>query len=192
MINLVILKEKFKAKGVISASPEMQEVLNLAGRVAPSKASVLIRGESGAGKEVVARVVHNASPRKDAPFVAFNVGALSPNLIESELFGHEKGAFTGADRARDGRFVQADTGTLFIDEIGDIPLNAQVKLLSTLETRQIEKVGSLKAVSVDFRLVAATNKDLKGMIEREEFRNDLFYRLNPISSNKYSGFLPNG
>ena len=177
------LKDKYSFKGVIAASRKMQEVLNIAGRVAVSKASVLIRGESGTGKEVIARAIHFASPRKDKPFIAFNVAALSPTLIESELFGHEKGAFTGADRAHPGRFVQAHEGTLFIDEIGDIPVELQAKLLRVLQENVVDPLGSTKPVAVDIRIVAATNKDLEKMISENTFREDLYYRLNvvPIS-----------
>jgi DNA-binding NtrC family response regulator len=177
------LKERFKAKGVVSASPQMQEVLNLAGRVAMSMASVLIRGESGTGKEVIARTIHYASPRKDAPFIAFNAAALSPTLIESELFGHEKGAFTGADRTREGRFVQANNGTLFIDEIGDIPVELQTKFLRVLQENYVERLGGNKQIKVDIRIIAATNKDMESMLKKRTFREDLFYRLNVVSLN---------
>ncbi|MCP4726415.1 MAG: sigma-54-dependent Fis family transcriptional regulator [bacterium] len=177
------LKDKYSFKGVIASSRKMQEVLNIAGRVAASKASVLIRGESGTGKEVIGRAIHFASPRKDKSFIAFNVAALSPTLIESELFGHEKGAFTGADRARPGRFVQAHGGTLFIDEIGDIPVELQAKLLRVLQENVVDPLGSTKPVNVDIRIIAATNKDLEKMISENTFREDLYYRLNvvPIS-----------
>ena len=175
------LKERYTAKGVVAADSMMQEVLNLSSRVAPSKASVLIRGESGVGKEVIARVIHYASPRKEAPFVAFNVAALSPTLIESELFGHQKGAFTGADRAHQGRFVQAHTGTLFIDEIGDIPIELQTKFLRVLQENTIEPLGSSKAIPIDIRVIAATNKDIEAMIKKGLFREDLYYRLNVVT-----------
>ncbi len=175
------LQERFTAKGMVAASPKMQEVLNLAGRVASSKASVLIRGESGTGKEVIARTIHYASPRRDKPFVAFNAAALSPTLIESELFGHEKGAFTGADRARDGRFVQANGGTLFIDEIGDIPVELQTKFLRVLQENYVERLGGHQTIPIDIRIVAATNKDLETMMKNGSFREDLFYRLNVVS-----------
>ena len=175
------VKENFTVKGVVASSGKMQEVLNIAGRVASSKASVLIRGESGTGKEVIAKTIHFASPRKNSPFIAFNAAALSPNLIESELFGHEKGAFTGADRYRHGRFVQADKGTLFIDEIGDIPVELQTKFLRVLQENFVEPIGSSNPVQVDIRIIAATNKDLQSMIKEGKFREDLFYRLNVIS-----------
>jgi len=175
------LKERFTAKGIVAVSAKMQEVLNIAGRVAPSKASVLIRGESGTGKEVIARAVHYASPRKEAPFIAFNVAALSPTLIESELFGHEKGSFTGADRARKGRFLQADQGTLFIDEIGDIPVELQAKFLRVLQENYVEPIGSSAQTPVNIRVIAATNKDLESMMKKGTFREDLYYRLNVVS-----------
>lgn len=175
------LSERFTAKGVIAKSPKMQEVLNIAGRAALSKATVLIRGESGTGKEVIARVIHHASPRKDAPFIAFNVGALAPTLIEDELFGHEKGAFTGADRQRDGRFVQANNGTLFIDEIGDIPIGLQTKFLRVLQESIVERLGSHLSIQTDMRIIAATNKNLEAMIRDSSFREDLYYRLNVVT-----------
>lgn len=175
------LNERFTVKGVVANSPKMQEVLNTAGRAAPSKATVLIRGESGTGKEVIARVIHHTSPRKDAPFIAFNVGALAPTLIEDELFGHEKGAFTGADRQRDGRFIQANTGTLFIDEIGDIPIELQTKFLRVLQENGIERLGSHLTIPIDVRIIAATNKNLEAMIRIGSFREDLYYRLNVVS-----------
>lgn len=177
------LFERFSFKGVIASSPKMQEVLNIAGRVAESKASVLIRGESGTGKEVIAKAIHYASPRKNAPFIAFNVAALSPALIENELFGHEKGAFTGADRQRHGRFVQAHGGTLFIDEIGDIPVELQAKLLRVLQENVVDPLGGTKQVKVDIRVIAATNKDLEEMMKDGSFRKDLYYRLNVVSLN---------
>ncbi|HFE64898.1 MAG TPA: sigma-54-dependent Fis family transcriptional regulator [Caldithrix sp.] len=177
------LREKFKFDAIISQSGEMEETLNLAGRVAPSKASVLIRGESGTGKELIARAIHFASPRRDKPFVVVNIAALSENLIESELFGHEKGAFTGASQQRAGRFEQADGGTLFIDEVGDIPLTAQVKLLRAIQFGQFERLGGNKAIEVDVRIVAATHRDLEEMIRNGEFRDDLFYRLNVVTIN---------
>lgn len=175
------LDEKYTVKGIVSASSKMQDVLNVASRVAPSKASVLIRGESGVGKEVIAKVIHYAGPRKNAPFIAFNVAALSPTLIESELFGHQKGAFTGADRSREGRFVQAHTGTLFIDEIGDIPVELQTKFLRVLQENVVEPLGSSKPTPIDIRIIAATNKNLESMIKNGSFREDLYYRLNVVT-----------
>ncbi len=175
------LKERFTVKGIIAASPKMQEVLNMVGRVASSKASVLVRGESGTGKEIISRTIHYASPRKNNPFIAFNAAALSPALIESELFGHEKGAFTGADRKREGRFVNADKGTLFIDEIGDIPVEIQTKFLRVLQESVVEPIGSDKSIPIDVRIIAATNKDIESMIKEGIFREDFYYRLNVVT-----------
>ena len=174
------LEERYSFHEIISGSAEMEEVINTAGRAARGKTTVLIRGESGTGKELIARAIHYASPRKDAPFVTVNCAALSENLIESELFGHERGAFTGADRQRKGRFEQADGGTLFIDEVGDIPVSAQVKLLRALQEQQFERVGGNETIEVDVRIVAATNRNLEEMIQQGSFREDLFYRLNVI------------
>jgi DNA-binding NtrC family response regulator len=174
------LEKEFSLKGIIASSRKMEEVLNLAGRVAETKASVLLRGESGTGKEVIARAIHYTSPRREGPFVAFNVGALSPTLIESELFGHEKGAFTGADRLRFGRFEQASGGSIFIDEIGDIPIELQTKFLRVLQESTVERLGGDKPIQVDIRVIAATNKDLESMIKKGTFREDLYYRLNVV------------
>ena len=175
------LEEKYRFGEIISGSAEMEEVINTAGRAARSRATVLVRGESGTGKELVARAIHYTSPRKDGPFVPVNCAALSENLLESELFGHEKGAFTGADRQRKGRFEQANGGTLFIDEIGDIPVGTQVKLLRALQEREFQRVGGNETIGVDVRVIAATNRDMEKMVERGDFREDLFYRLNVIS-----------
>jgi len=175
------LQEKFKFEHIISQSGEMEAVLNTAGRVAQSKAHVLIRGESGTGKELVAQAIHYASPRRDKPFVTVNVAALSENIIESELFGHEKGAFTGAIHQRSGRFEQADGGTLFIDEVGDIPMSVQVKLLRAIQFGQIQRVGGSDTIQVDVRIVSATHRDLEDMLGKESFRDDLYYRLNVVS-----------
>ncbi len=175
------LQERFRFESIISQSKEMEEVLNLAGRVAASKASVLIRGESGTGKELIARAIHFASPRKDKPFVVVNIAALSENLIESELFGHEKGAFTGATQRRIGKFEQANGGTLFIDEVGDIPLPIQVKLLRAIQFGEIERVGGSKPIQVDVRIIAATHRNLEEMIRKGEFREDLYYRFNVVT-----------
>lgn len=177
------LKEKFKFDSIVSQSGEMEEVLNTAGRVAASKASVLIRGESGTGKELIARVIHQSSPRKDKDFIVVNVAALSENLIESELFGHEKGAFTGASQRRIGRFEQADGGTLFIDEVGDIPLPVQVKLLRAIQFGEIERVGGTTPIHVDVRIIAATHRNLEELIKLQAFRSDLYYRLNVVTIN---------
>ena len=167
--------------GIIAIDPAMEEALNVAARAAPSQASVLILGESGTGKELVARAVHAASPRRERPFVAVNCAALSESLMESELFGHEKGAFTGASRQHAGRFEQADGGTIFIDEVGEIPPAAQVKLLRVLQERTFERVGGTDTVQVDVRVVAATNRDLRRMAGDGSFREDLYYRLNVVS-----------
>ncbi len=175
------LKEKFKIDSFISQSPKMEEVLSIAARSADSKATVLITGESGTGKEVLAKAIHYASSRKDKPFVAVNIPALPETLLESELFGHEKGAFTGADKAKKGRFELADGGTIFLDEIGDIPLNLQVKLLRVLQEHQIERVGSVENINIDVRIIAATHQNLEQKIKDGSFREDLYYRLNIVS-----------
>ncbi len=177
------LKEKFRFDSIVSQSGEIEEVLNIAGRVANSKASVLIRGESGTGKELIARAIHYTSPRGERAFTVVNVAALPENLIESELFGHEKGAFTGANQKRIGKFEQADGGTIFIDEVGDIPLPVQVKLLRTLQFGEIERIGSNETVKVDVRIIAATHQPLEEMIQEKKFRDDLYYRLNVVTIN---------
>ena len=175
------LAEKFSFSGIVSVSRLMEEVLNTAGRVAKSKASILLRGESGTGKELLARAIHFSSPRRDKPFIAVNCAALNENLLESELFGHERGAFTGADRQRKGRFELADTGTLFLDEIGDLPTQTQVKLLRFLQEETFERVGGSDVLHVDVRVVAATNRDLEELIRSGGFREDLYYRLNVVT-----------
>ncbi len=175
------LADKFKFGGIISQSAAMDDVLNTAGRVAQSKASVLIRGESGTGKELVAKAIHFSSPRKDKPFIAVNCAALNENLLESELFGHEKGAFTGADKQRRGRFELANGGTIFLDEIGDVPLATQVKMLRVLQEQQFERVGGTESVQVDVRVIGATNRNLEEQIKLGTFREDLFYRLNVVT-----------
>lgn len=174
------LQEKFRFQEIISQSELMEKVLNLAGRVASSKTTVLIRGESGTGKELIARAIHYASPRKDKSFVVVNVASLSENLLESELFGHEKGAFTGAIKERIGRFEEADGGTLFIDEVGDIPLTVQVKLLRAIQFGEFQRVGSNQIFHTDVRIIAATHRNLEEMIAKGKFREDLFYRLNVV------------
>jgi len=167
--------------GLVGASPAIERVRALIARVAPSSASVLIQGESGTGKELVARAIHRASPRAERPFVAFDGSALAEGIIESELFGHEKGAFTGADRRRIGRFELAHQGTLFLDEIGDLAPGLQVKLLRVLQERTFQRVGGTDAVSVDVRVIAATNRDLQAAMREHRFRQDLFYRLNVVT-----------
>jgi two-component system, NtrC family, response regulator HydG len=161
----------------VGNSPRVHEVWSLAERVAPSEASILILGESGTGKELLARLIHRSSARRDGPFVAFDCSALAPSLVESELFGHEKGAFTGAQRARRGLFREAQGGTLFLDEIGDVAPEVQNKLLRVLQEREVKPVGGDLFVKIDVRIVAATNKDLKRMIADGRFREDLYYRL---------------
>jgi DNA-binding NtrC family response regulator len=165
---------------MIARSDEMRELLGLVARVAPSRASVLILGESGTGKEMVARAIHEASNRSNKAFVAVNIAAIPETLIESELFGHEKGAFTGASSSHAGRFERADGGTLFIDEIGDMPLHSQVKLLRVLQEGTVERVGSESPLPVDVRVIAATHRDLDQAIADGDFREDLFYRLNVV------------
>lgn len=166
---------------IVSASPAMEHVLNLAARVADSTSSVLISGETGVGKELVARAIHCASPRRDRPFVAVNCSALNEHLLESELFGHEKGAFTGAISSRIGRFEHAAGGTLFLDEVGDLPPSVQVKLLRALQEKTIERVGSNTPISVDVRLIAATHRNLQQEMAAGRFREDLYYRLNVVT-----------
>ncbi len=175
------LQERFRFDTIISQSGEMEEVLNTAARVANSRATVLVRGESGTGKELIARAIHFASDRKDSPFVTVNVAALPETLLESELFGHEKGAFTGAGQRRIGRFEEAHGGILFIDEIGEIPLAMQAKLLRAIQFGEIQRLGSNRTQEVDVRIVAATHRDLEGMLEEGTFRQDLYYRLNVVT-----------
>jgi DNA-binding NtrC family response regulator/HAMP domain-containing protein len=166
--------------GIIGKDHKMQLVFKLIEDIAPTDATVLIQGESGTGKELVAKAIHELSPRKDKPFVVVNCSAYPATLLESELFGHEKGAFTGAIRQKSGRFEQAHGGTLFLDEIGEIPPSAQIRLLRILQTRKFERLGGEKTVSVDVRIIAATNKDLEQEVKKANFREDLFYRLNVI------------
>ncbi|MBN1464131.1 sigma-54-dependent Fis family transcriptional regulator [candidate division KSB1 bacterium] len=174
-----LVNERLSFKGII-AGEAMSRALSIAARVAPSTATTLITGESGTGKELIAKAIHLASPRADRAFVAVNMAALSENLVESELFGHEKGAYTGATQQRQGRFVLADGGTLFIDEVGDIPLTMQVKLLRVLQEHQIERIGSASPIEVDVRVIAATNRSLEEMVAAATFRQDLYYRLNVV------------
>ncbi len=165
---------------IVGKNEKMQEIYHLIEKVAPTSASVLITGESGTGKELVARAIHINSPRENAPFVSVNCAALPETLLESELFGHERGAFTGATTMRKGRFELADTGTLFLDEIGDIPLPLQAKLLRVLQERSFERVGGSRPIKVDVRIVTATNKELKDEVDKGYFREDLYYRLNVL------------
>ena len=175
------LVNRYAFTGIIAGSAPMETVLNTAGRVAQSRASVLVRGESGTGKELIARAIHSNSPRRYFPIIPVNCGAFSENLLESELFGHEKGAFTSAHERRKGRLEMADSGTLFLDEVGDIPLSMQVKLLRVLQERSFERVGGTSPIEVDVRVIAATNRDLESMIRTGTFREDLLYRLNVVT-----------
>ncbi len=165
---------------MVGDSPAMKELLSMVMRAAPTPWTVLIRGETGTGKELVARLIHGLSPRKEGPFIELNCAAVPENLFESELFGHEKGAFTGAAARRRGVFEQADGGTLFLDEAGELPLAMQAKLLRALQENTITRVGGERPVAVDVRIVAATNRDLKKMVEQGAFREDLYFRLNAI------------
>ncbi len=167
--------------GLVGASPPIREVQRMIDAVAYSAATVLVTGESGTGKELVARALHTRSPRKAQPFVALNCGALTETLLESELFGHVKGAFTGAQRDQKGLFDAADGGTIFLDEIGDIPLSTQVRLLRVLQEGEIKRVGAADSVKVDVRVIAATHRDLPKLVKAGRFREDLFYRLNVIN-----------
>lgn len=179
-----ILKEnlgkQFDSRNIIGKSPMMVNLLQTVAQVAPSEATVLITGESGAGKELIASAIHFNSPRKDGPFVKINCAAITETLLESELFGHEKGSFTGADKRKEGKFVQAHQGTLFLDEVSEMALTMQAKLLRVLQEREITRVGGEKVIPVDVRVVAATNKDLKEEIEKGGFREDVYYRLNVV------------
>jgi DNA-binding NtrC family response regulator len=175
------LEGRYRLSGLETANPRMADAINMAARAAASRATILIRGESGTGKELMARAIHYSSPRGKGPLVAVNVAALPDTLIESELFGHERGAFTGADREHRGRFELADGGTLFLDEIGDLPKSTQVKLLRVLQEQAFERVGGTRTLRVDVRMIAATNRDLEAMVAHAEFRDDLYYRLNVVS-----------
>jgi len=174
------LGEKYSHPNVIAASPRMQEVLAMVDRVAPTNSTVLLGGESGAGKDLIARVIHERSRRAKGPFIKINSTAIPENLLESELFGYEKGAFTGATTSKPGKFELADGGTLFLDEIGDVPPATQVKLLRVLQERDFERLGGTRTIKVDVRLIAATNRDLRAALEEGTFREDLYYRLNVV------------
>ena len=174
------LDEKFSLDGIVGHSPALQAVIDQMKLVAPSKATILLEGESGTGKELIAQAIHQASPRARGPFVAVHCAALSENLLESEIFVHEKGSFTGATERRIGRFESADGGTLFLDEISEISATTQVKLLRFLETKSIERVGGAQPINLDVRLVTATNRTLSQMVKEGRFREDLFFRLNVV------------
>jgi len=174
------LDSKFGLENIIGKSPALQEIFEIVRQVAPSRATVLLTGESGTGKELIAKAIHQLSPRAKQPFVAVHCAALAPTLLESELFGHEKGAFTGAHERRIGRFEQAQGGTLFLDEIGEIDATLQVKLLRFLGERTFERVGSNKTLAADARLIAATNKNLEELVKAGTFREDLFFRLHVV------------
>ena len=175
------LSEAAARPGILGRSPAMLAMQETIATVAPTEATVLITGESGTGKELVARALHSGSARADKPMVTVNCAALAENLLESELFGHEKGSFTGADRRREGRFVQANGGTLFLDEIGEMPLPLQAKLLRAVQEGEVQRVGSDAPLTVDVRVLAATNRDLREEVARRRFREDLYFRLNVIS-----------
>lgn len=174
------LKSPYRFANIVFQSEKMREVLDAAWRVSQSKATVLLRGESGTGKELIARAIHYHSKRCDKPFISVNCAAIPDTLIESDLFGHEKGAFTGATHAKMGRFEMADGGTLLLDEIGDIPLSTQVKLLRVLQEKRFDRVGGSKSIIVDVRIITATNQDLEEAVRRSDFREDLYYRLNVV------------
>ena len=174
------LGKKYSHPNVVARSPKMQEVLATVERVAPTNATVLLGGESGVGKDLVARAIHEKSKRATGPFLKINSTAIPENLLESELFGFEKGAFTGAVASKPGKFELADKGTLFLDEIGDVPPATQVKLLRVLQEREFERLGGTKTIKVDVRLIAATNRDLRQALEQGTFREDLYYRLNVV------------
>jgi two-component system NtrC family response regulator len=175
------LAERYSFEQIIGSAPVMQAVFKTVAQVAGTRASILVTGESGTGKELIAAAIHERSPRAKGPFVKLHCGALAEGLLESELFGHERGAFTGAVGRREGRFVQADGGTLFLDEIGDITLNVQVKLLRFLQEHEVQRVGSNETVRVDVRVITATHRDLSAEVVAGRFREDLFYRLNVIN-----------
>ena len=177
------LDERYQFDNIVGRSAAMREIFHTVERVAPTRATVLLAGESGVGKDMIARAIHHHSPRKNHPFVKINCTAIPENLMESELFGYEKGAFTGANASKPGKFEQADQGTVFLDEIGDVPGNIQVKLLRILQERQFERLGSNVTRNVDVRVVAATNVDLREALEQGRFREDLYYRLNVVPIN---------
>ena len=173
--------DRYRFDAIVGNSEKLREVIALAGRVAPSDATVLVTGESGTGKELLARGIHYSSGRSEGPFVAVNCAAIPENLIESELFGHVKGAFTGAVRDREGKFELADGGTLFLDEIGDLRVDLQAKILRSLQERTVDRVGGVKQIDLDVRVIAATNKDLEREVREGSFREDLYYRLSVVT-----------
>ncbi len=175
------VRERYRFHNIVGDAPELQAVYEVVKRAAPTKATVLILGESGTGKELIAQALHEESPRRDKPFIKVNCAALSETLLESELFGHEKGSFTGAIGRKEGRFELADGGTLFLDEIGDISPAIQIKLLRVLQEKEFERVGGTQTLKVDVRMVAATNRDLTAEVKGGKFREDLFYRLNVVA-----------
>lgn len=182
--NILLRKElskRYQFGDIIGKSPKMQAVFELIRTVSPTKSTILIQGESGTGKEMVARAIHEASLRKDGPFIALACGALPETLLEAELFGHEKGAFTGANFQKKGKIELADNGTLFLDDIADISLKTQVDLLRVLQEREFRRLGGTETIKVDVRIIAATNKDLLKLVEQGKFRDDLYYRLNVIT-----------
>ncbi len=179
-VSIQAQESAVRFEDILGNTPRMREIFTIIQRVAKTDATVLVEGESGTGKELIARAIHSRSTRRDGPFVAINCGAIPDTLLESELFGHERGAFTGAHIQRKGKFEMADRGTLFLDEIGELPLLLQVKILRFLQERTVERIGGRQPISLDLRIIAATNRDLKAHLERGLFREDLYYRLSVI------------
>ncbi len=177
------IKDRFHFEGIIAKSPKMLKIIELVKTVAPTSATVLIIGETGTGKEVVARAIHHQSQRRNKPFIATSCAALPESLLESELFGHEKGAFTGAIERKKGKFEAGDKGTLFLDEIGEINANTQIHLLRALEEKKITRVGGNEEIDVDVRVITATNRDLRTLVKQGQFREDLYYRLKVVTIN---------
>lgn len=175
------IEDRFHFEGIIAKSPKMLKIIELIKTVAPANATILIIGKTGTGKEVIARAIHHQSPRRNRPFIATSCAALPESLLESELFGHEKGSFTGAVERKKGKFEAGDKGTLFLDEIGEINANTQIHLLRALEEKKITRVGGNEEINVDVRVIAATNRNLKASIKQERFREDLYYRLNVVT-----------
>jgi transcriptional regulator with PAS, ATPase and Fis domain len=173
-------KEKYQYDSIVSYSEKMKDIFSIIDEVAKYKSTVLLVGETGVGKEVMAKLIHNKSDRNDKRFVVINCAAIPENLIESELFGHEKGSFTGANYRKIGKFEQAQGGTIFLDEMAELPLNMQVKFLRVLQERQLERIGSSSSIDLDVRIIAATNKDLAKELEKGSFREDLYYRVNVV------------